>query len=226
MRKKFLVVITLSFLLSGCFNVLGYDTHTVEFERQRFTEAVRLSDGSEINVRAETTPGTSGHAFHGAKVFAINIRRTLPDGVVWSNEDVTAHILDRDARSWIVVAEPHRELYSKYGCPTPPHVYFRYLEKKWLRVSASDIPDRLRVNLLLQRVHAIGDAKHYSVAEKDQKLAALIVRLRKEYDALNVNAKTQRKPPVYDFTSIYGDFSKTCDPQKFDCARSRWCDQK
>jgi hypothetical protein len=124
-------------------------TDTEEFVYQRFSETVRLADGSMIEVKAHTQPGRTHYAVSGTRNFAINIRRTLPDGVEWSNEDVIATILDRDEPSWIIVAEPHPELYAKCGCPLPPHVYFRKVGKKWAKVQATKVPDRMRVNLFL-----------------------------------------------------------------------------
>jgi hypothetical protein len=146
--------------LSGFLNPLRCKTDTEEFVYQRFSETVRLADGSMIEVKAHTQPGRTHYAVSGTRNFAINIRRTLPNGVEWSNEEVIATTLDREERSWIIVAELYPELYAKYGCPLPPQVYFRNVGKKWVKVQATEVPDRMRVNLFLQRVVAMRDGQH------------------------------------------------------------------
>jgi hypothetical protein len=225
--KVFGVVVVVIAALTGC-------SMPARFESAQWQEKVPLVNGQVITVQRATVPGavwhsTTRHAFYREEQ---TIR--LPDGTTWDSRIHNPTMLypvliDRDERSWILVATPW--MYGGHidmGCPVPNYVYLRASGSKWVRVRPQDVPDRLKLNLLIpQRSHPQPLPSMFSLEDKEAINAKWLIAEKEKHKRM-FGADAKLRYSWMEPLSHLVTFSKYCDPSTSECKQiaHQACDPK
>jgi hypothetical protein len=161
------LVVTLGVSMSACAGFLG-------FGGTSWKEEVLLHDDSKIIVERSVERGGRHEIGQQPAIKEQSLTFTVPSTnqrVTWEDhytEDVGSSnfnpmLLDIVNGTAYVLASPAGTLsYSKWGCPNPPYVIFKYQGKEWKHIPLQELPAEIKLpNLVISSPDDVAkNAKH------------------------------------------------------------------
>lgn len=173
-RKTLLKIVrTLAWVLTSILSVNVYASF-LGFGGDSWKEEVLLHDGSKIIVDRSVERGGRHELGQRASISEQSLSFVLPSTnqrVTWEDhysEDVGSSnfspmLLEIFGDAAYVLSHPLNDLsYSKWGCPNPPYVVFKYQNKEWKRVPLQELPAEVKLpNLVISSPDDVAkNAKH------------------------------------------------------------------
>jgi hypothetical protein len=226
LKKLGTMIVTIA-ALAGC-------STPARFESVQWQEKVLLINADVVTVQRATVPGNVWYSTNRNAFYREEQTIRFPDGTIWDSRvhnptRVFPILIDRDERSWILIASP--QMYGDHlrmGCPVPNYVYLRASGSKWVRVRPQDVPDRLQLNLLIpHRLNPFPPASMFSVEDKKAINAKWLVAEKEEHKRI-FGARANPRYSWMEPLSHLVTFSKYCDPSISECEQvaHQDCDPK
>lgn len=207
-------IFLLCLLVGGC----GYQSESIPFDATHWREEVRFRNGGTFTVARSLVPGRQAQSDRGTRFHWPAWEMSLPDGTLWKSDSMEPLALDKDDKSWIIVATPFQHGdWQRAGCPIPSYVYFRPTASGWHRVNADDVPNDLQLNLVSYlQWHPKTQGELLRLDDKikivNDWIANLLEKRAKETWRTPNMKMWAREQLAYRHT-----FRKTCDPAVMKC---------